>query len=364
MTDKTDDRAKEAGAEVSVSASRRSSVVLAFSLLVALLGGVLILNAGMGAVPISPGTVFAILLERIGFDIGIEATEQQVAVLSSIRLPRVFLGLLIGAALAVAGAGLQAVFRNPLADPAIIGVSGGAAVGAIAMIVIGLDALGRVALPLAAFAGGLIATMIVYQTARRGGRTEVVTLILAGIAVNAIAGAATGLMINVADDDQLRTIVFWSMGTLGGGTWRVVSVTALFVIPFVFLMARRAGALNVLLLGEEEAYHIGVDTERLRITVVVFAALLTGATVAAAGIIGFVGLLAPHLVRLTIGPDNRTLIPASALVGAILVLLADLVARTTIAPAELPLGVITALVGGPFFLWLLRRTRRARGGWG
>jgi iron complex transport system permease protein len=204
----------------------------------------------------------------------------------------------------------------------------------------------------------------VYGFARSGGRTEVVTLILAGIAVNAIAGAFTGLFIFVANDVQLRTIVFWTLGSLGGATWRAVWSVLPFIGIGLLLLPRWGRQLNLLVLGEREARHLGVDTERLRFALVVLAALITGASVAVAGIIGFVGLIVPHIIRLVAGPDHRLLLPASALAGASLLLLADLAARTLVLPRELPLGVVTALAGGPFFLWLLHRTRREHGGWG
>jgi iron complex transport system permease protein len=223
---------------------------------------------------------------------------------------------------------------------------------------------GSATLPLVAFAGGLAATFLVYAVARFDGRTEVVTLLLTGLAVNALAGAGVGGLLFIADDQQLRGVVFWSLGSLGGATWPLVLAAlpcialAALVLPFF------APALNLMLLGEREAQHLGVPVERVRIVVIGLAALATGAAVAVAGIVGFVGLIVPHLVRLAAGPDHRVLLPAGGLLGASLLLLADLFARTVAAPAELPLGVITSLLGAPFFLCLLRRTRREHGGWG
>lgn len=254
-----------------------------------------------------------------------------------------------------AGALLQAVFRNPLAEPSVIGVSAGAAVGAVAAIVAGVGSFGGMAVPAAAFVGALAAAGAVYATARRGGRADAVTLVLCGIAVSVIASALTGLLTYAADDAHLRNIVFWSLGSVGGSTWTVVASA---VVPIGVVVAAApllAGRLDVLTLGEREAGHLGIDVERLRLLVIAMASLATAAAVATAGIVAFVGLVAPHLVRLVVGPGHRALLPLSSLAGAVLVLLSDLAARTVIAPRELPLGVVTALVGGPYLLWLVRR---------
>jgi iron complex transport system permease protein len=324
----------------------------------------LALNVGIGAVEIGPLEVLAILADRVGIDLGVSYSEQQSSVLWAIRLPRVVLGALVGAGLAICGAALQGIFRNPLADPSLIGVSSGASLGAAAVIVLGITTLGLATLPVAAFLGALLATLAVYALARHDGRTEVVTLLLTGLAVAAIAGAGVGLATFVADDEELRDIVFWTLGSVGGATWDQVIAAAPFVITGLVLLPFMARDLDLMTLGEREATHLGVDTERTRVSVIVLTALATGAGVAVAGIVGFIGLVVPHLVRLVAGPGHRLLLPASALAGASLLLLADLASRTVVSPAELPLGVVTALVGGPFFLWLLHRTRREHGGWG
>lgn len=327
---------------------------------------VFILSLGIGSVSINPDQVIAILAQRtVGLDLGIEYTLQQERVLWNIRLPRVLLGVMTGSALAVAGASLQGIFRNPLADPGIIGTSSGGAVGAVAIIMLGIAPLGATfTMPVAAFGGALVLTGLVYVLARQGGRTEVVTLILTGVALNAIAGAAIGLMNFYATDAQLRSMVFWAMGSLGGGTWRVVMATTPFVVVGLILLMRARRELDLMILGEREAFHLGVSTERLRTKVIALAAMVSGATVAAIGIVGFVGLMVPHLLRLVMGPENRTLLPGCILGGAILMLLADLIARTLLSPLELPLGIVTALLGGPYFLWLLHNTRFKQGGWG
>jgi iron complex transport system permease protein len=318
---------------------------------------------GLGAVRISPEQTVAILLHHAGIDLDVAYTRQQDAIVWAIRMPRVILAILVGGALAVSGAALQGMFRNPLADPGLIGVSSGAALGAVGSIALGFSAFGFASMPACAFVGGMIASIAVYLMARHDGRTEVVTLVLTGIALNTVAGALTGLLTYVATDQQLRAVVFWSLGSLGGATWTSVYAAFPFIIAGLILIPRWSGALNLFVLGEREARHLGVDTERVRLKLILITALMTGAAVAVAGVVGFVGLIVPHLIRLVAGPNHKVLLPACALGGASLVLIGDLVARTIAAPAELPLGVITALLGGPFLLVLMLRTRSAQGGW-
>ena len=342
---------------------------LALLLLAGGLGVAFLLSIGIGAVAISPLQVLSIFLDRLGVGWLSSHESMQEAVLLAIRLPRACLAILVGAALAVAGASLQGLFRNPLADPGLIGVSTGAALGAALVIVLGgtwslgvyaglLDLL----LPLAAFSGGLLTTLLVYRIASREGRTEVATMLLAGIALNAVAAAAIGLLIFVSDDQALRDLNFWLLGSLGGVTWDRLLVAAPLMLLPTLALPLLARPLNGLLLGETEALHLGFDVERVKRIAILLTALAVGASVALTGVIGFVGLVVPHLVRLTLGPDHRLLLPASALLGAILLLLADLLARTVVLPAELPIGILTSCVGGPFFLWLLLR-RRGLGLW-
>lgn len=343
----------------------RPSRRLALPLLALLLIVVVLLAVGIGAVSIHPEQVLTILLKQLGIQTAIPFEARQESVLMVIRLPRVVMGVLIGATLAVSGASIQGLFRNPLADPGLIGISSGAALTAALMIVFGTTALssitallGSLALPLAAFVGGVAATLLIYRLATLGGRTSVTTMLLAGIAINALCGAAIGMMTYVATDDQLRDITFWSLGSLGRANWNIVAalvpLTLLTLLPLPFL----ARSLNAMLLGEAEAGHLGVNVERVKLAVIILVALGVGAGVAAAGIIGFLGLVVPHLIRLAFGPDHRLLLPASALLGASLLVVADLLARTVAVPAEVPIGIVTALVGGPFFLWLLLRDRR------
>lgn len=285
------------------------------------------------------------------------------SVIVDIRAPRVLLAVIVGASLATAGVVMQGVFANPLAEPGLVGVSSGAAVAAVVAIVLGLTAIGFWVLPLAAMIGGLLVTAGVYLMARVDGRTEVVTLILTGIAVNAFAGALIGLLMSISDDAELRSITFWTLGSLSAATWSSVILVLPLAAIGLALAPRLARPLDLLALGENPAAHLGVDVERLRRVAIVLTALLTAAAVAVAGIIGFIGLVVPHAVRLILGPGHRLLLPASALAGAALLVLADLVARTAVAPREIPLGVLTALIGSPTFFLLLRREHRRRGAW-
>ncbi|ABV92318.1 hemin transport system permease protein hmuU [Dinoroseobacter shibae DFL 12 = DSM 16493] len=285
-------------------------------------------------------------------------------ILFDIRLPRLALGLLVGAALAVAGAVMQGLFRNPLADPGIVGVSAGAGLGAILAIVLGaalpaffIDALGNYLIPLAAFAGGWGSTILLYKVSTRRGRTSVATMLLAGIALAALTGALSGILVYIADDRQLRDLTFWGLGSLAGATWTKVLIAGP-LIAVAFLSAPLlARGLNGMALGEAAAAHMGVALERLKTGAILIVASATGAAVAVSGGIGFVGIVVPHLLRIAVGPDHRTLLPNAALLGASLLVLADCISRTIIAPAELPIGIVTAVLGAPVFLWILLRAR-------
>ncbi|RQR97818.1 iron ABC transporter permease [Burkholderia sp. Bp8991] len=297
---------------------------------------------------------------------GDPAARQAGAVLFDIRAPRVVLALLVGGGFGAAGAAMQALFRNPLADPGLVGVSSGAALGATTTIVLGPALFAAHAsaavLSVAAFAGALAVAALAYRLAASRGRLALPLLLLAGIAINALVGAAIGLLTFVADDAQLRSLTFWSLGSLGGAQWSALAAVAPCVAIGCVLLARDRDALNALQLGETEALHLGVPVQRLKRRVLVAVALAVGALVSCAGIIGFIGLVAPHCVRLACGPDQRVVLPGAALLGALLTLAADLAARTVAAPAEIPLGVLTALLGAPFFLALLWKSRGALGG--
>ncbi len=286
-------------------------------------------------------------------------------VIHDIRLPRVALGMLVGAGLAVSGAVMQGLFRNPLADPGIVGVSAGAGLGAVAVIVLGgtvlspvTAALGIYALPLAAFGGGLATTFILYRVATRQGQTSIATMLLAGIALCALALALTGVMVFMADDRQLRDLTFWQLGSLAGATWTKVLAVGPIIGLALAATPLLARGLNALALGEATAGHLGVDLSRFKPLAIVTVAAATGAAVAASGGIGFVGIVVPHLLRLAIGPDNRYLLPGSALLGAALLVLADAVSRMIVAPAELPIGIITASSAAVFPLGAAAPTRR------
>ena len=292
-----------------------------------------------------------------------EGLAQAELILGQIRLPRTLLGLLVGSVLALCGVAMQGLFRNPLADPGLIGVSSGAALGASIAIVGGAalgglpEAFAPYLLSLFAFIGGLGVTALVYRLGRRDGETNVATMLLAGIALTALAGAAIGLFTYLADDATLRTLTFWNLGSLNGASYQRLWPLLLVAVGVALWLPRRAHALNALLLGESEARHLGIEVEKLKRELVFCTALGVGAAVAAAGLIGFIGLVVPHLVRLLAGPDHRVLLPASLLAGASLLLFADLIARLALAPAELPIGIVTAFIGAPFFLFLLVRGR-------
>lgn len=326
--------------------------------------GVLVVVAGAsGAFVISPGQVLSSILHRIGLEWGTPPSELGEDVLWGIRFPRVALTVLVGASLGCAGALMQGTFSNPLAEPGIIGVSSGAALGAVLIIFTGLAPFGTWSITAAAFLGGVATVFVVYAASRQDGRTEVITMVLTGIALNALTGAVLGLMTYFSDDSQLRSITFWTLGSMAQATWPKVAVVAPLALIGLVIAPVFSRRLDLLSLGDRPARHLGVDVEATRRTVLLVVAVLTAAAVAVSGQILFVGLVIPHLVRMFAGPGHRVLVPASALAGATILVGADLAARTIAAPAEVPLGVLTALVGSPIFFWQLRRLRSRQGGW-
>jgi len=336
------------------------SLFVALGLLLAL---ALWLSLALGPVSLPLGDTLRAALRLAGVPLAADGLQQAELILGQIRMPRTLLGLAVGAVLALCGVAMQGLFRNPLADPGLIGVSSGAALGA-AVAIVGGAAMGGMPevfapylLSLCAFLGGLVVTSLVYRLGRRNGQTSVTTMLLAGIALNALAFACIGLFTYLADDATLRSLTFWNLGSLNGASYARLWPLLLVTLAVALWLPRRAQALNALLLGESEARHLGVAVERLKRELVFCTALGVGAAVAAAGMIGFIGLVVPHLVRLLVGPDHRVLLPASALAGASLLLLADLFARLILSPAELPIGIVTALIGAPFFLYLLLRGR-------
>ncbi|HEY0212495.1 MAG TPA: iron ABC transporter permease [Paenirhodobacter sp.] len=295
-------------------------------------------------------------------------TPAETAILYNIRLPRLILGGLVGAGLAVSGVLMQGLFRNPLADPALIGVSAGAGLGAVTAIVLGglmpvtVQALaGMYMAPLFAFCGGGATTLILYRLASLRGHTSVTTMLLAGIVLGALANAIMGILIFIADDRQLRDLTFWGLGSLAGTNWAKLMAAAPILILGLAAAPFLARGLNALAMGEPAARHMGTPVETIKRGAIFAVAAMTGAAVAVSGGIGFVGIVAPHVLRLAIGPDHRALIPASALFGAALLITADTVARLIVAPAELPIGILMALIGAPVFLWLLLARRPGTG---
>lgn len=318
---------------------------------------VLIASLSLGAFSIPFPQTLAILFEQIGITTG-TFEAQQANVLLQIRMPRVLMAMLVGGGLGIAGAALQGMFRNPLVEPGLIGVSTGSALFAVIFMVLvptvsSLAWIKTLGLPLFSFLGGLICVTAVYQLSKSQGRTDAATLILAGVAINALAAALIGLVLFFADDSALRSFTFWSLGDLGGATWEKFPITLILISVPSILILLNSRQLNALALGEQEAFHMGVNVQQVKITLLVCSALVVGVGVSMVGMIGFVGLVVPHLIRILFGADHRLVLPGSFLLGAILLNFADLIARVIVIPAEMPIGVITALIGAPFFIWLI-----------
>ncbi len=308
-----------------------------------------LVSVRFGAVPLETGEAVGALLGR--------SDEPARTIVLELRLPRAVLALLVGGGLALAGAVFQALLRNPLAEPYILGISGGAGVAAVLVLALGLATAGSWILPTAAFGGALLAIVVVFRVASAAaGNLDVRVLLLAGVVVGAFFSACIALILSVSEAETVRSAVLWMMGSLAGADWRAVTVTATYTLPAAFVLLGMARALNLLAIGEETATYLGTEVERVKKAAYGVASLLTAAGVAVAGIIGFVGLIVPHGVRLLVGSDHRSLLPLSFLAGAAFLALADVVARTMLAPTEIPIGVITAFVGVPLFLVLLRRS--------
>ena len=334
---------------------------LVISILVALLLAVTFCSAMVGAAGIPPKRLLA-AMTGLGWEQPWYARDR--LVLWSIRLPRILLTIMIGAMLAAGGAIMQGLFRNPLADPSLVGVSSGAGLAAASAIVVGdrfllvhLSQFPFEVLPVAAFVGALIATASLYRLATFDARTSIAIFLLGGIAIAALANAGIGLLVFVADDRQLRDVTFWLLGSMAGSTWTKAWAIAPFLVAAVVALPFLCRGLDLLVLGEAEAFHAGIAVQRLKLIAIVVVAAVTGAAVSVAGVIGFVGIVVPHLLRLVIGPGHALLLPSSMLLGATLLLAADTAARILAAPAEVPIGIITAAIGAPFFLALLLRQR-------
>ena len=341
---------RQSGVVTRLAAS--SSVILLLVLAVALV------SLSLGPVNIPAGRVASIVLSYVGLDFAAFSRTEQL-VIEQIRLPRIVVGALVGMALGVAGATMQGLFRNPMADPGIIGVSAGGAVGAVVAIATGMTGLFFLALPAFAFVGAMGASFLVYGIAAVGGRFSMATLLLAGVAVNAFLGAVvSAIIILLPDNGALREILFWLAGGLDSRSWEHVRISAPLVLTGTAVIMVMARDLNLLTLGDDEARSMGIRVDAARVFLLAAAALVTGSAVAVSGTIAFVGLVTPHILRLILGPDHRVLVPMSALGGAAFVILADTVARVVIQPAELRVSIITAFVGAPFFIFLLIKNKR------
>jgi len=334
--------------------SARFAVIL-IGLSLALLACAFVATA-LGAVPVPLDRIAAM---ATGLVVGVPGDSAEATIIFQIRLPRVVAGILVGGALAAAGVVFQGLLRNPMADPYIIGTSGGAALGVtLALLIpVGLLPLGLSVTPFFAFGGALTAVLIVYHIARVGRRTPITTLLLAGFAVSSMLAAVMSFLMLVGGN-TLRQVILWTMGGLAVTGWSPVLGVAPLILLGLAATIPFARDLNLLLLGEEQATTMGLSVERRKLLLLAIGSFLTAAAVSISGLVGFVGLVVPHIVRLILGPDHRLLLPAATLVGAIFLVLADLVARMVIAPAEMPVGIVTALVGAPFFIYLLRRNRR------
>jgi iron complex transport system permease protein len=338
---------------------RRTLAVTLLGLTILLLASV---TAGLavGSVPVPPGQVWGIVTHALGAHWSQpDWSGARETIVLDVRAPRVLLGAVTGAGLAVVGTALQALVRNPLAEPYLLGVSSGASLGAVAVIVFGVGVFGPVSLSAAAFAGALGALLLVYVTARTGGRITSVRLVLAGVAVAAVLTAVLDLLLLTTDrGNEARAVLAWTLGGLGGVGWGTLWLPGLAMLLGIGVLMVQARNLNLLLAGEEAATTMGLDVAPFRARMFVLVSLVTGVLVAAAGPIGFVGLMMPHIVRLFVGGDHRRVLPTAALGGAVFLIWADIAARTIAAPMEIPVGVLTALCGGPFFLWLMRRDAR------
>lgn len=339
----------------SASSGRYALVLVGMGALIATAA---LLGVMIGSVTISAGNAASILIHWLSGGLLMEPDWRQAyeIIIVETRVPRVILAAVVGASLGVAGMVIQAIVRNPLAGPSILGVSSGAATGAVIVMRFGLITLGAFTLHIAAFVGALAALTIVFWIARTGGRMTATRLVLAGIAVSAVLSAVTSLLVLTSPDPQLAArVLFWTLGGFGGARWSLLPIPVAALAIGLGIMLVQARRLNLLMAGDESAVALGLDVERFRRAMFVLTAALTGITVAVSGVIGFVGLIMPHIVRLLVGADHRKALPAVALLGASFTIGADLVARSIIAPLELPVGIVTALVGGPFFIWLLRR---------
>ena len=339
-----------------------------FILSIIILCFLILLSFIIGPVTISLKQIFQILLDKIIFNFNessIIYNQVHETVIFNIRLPRIFLALLVGMGLGTSGAILQGLFRNFLVDPGFIGVSSGAAVGAMISIMF-LNIISYYIpflsivyiLPLLAMIGSFFATVLIYKISKIDNRTNIMVMLLSGIAINALAGSIIGLFVSMSSDAELRSFTFWTLGGLDNADWDIVFITSIFVVLPLIAVYFMKKQLDIFMLGDAEANHLGVDIEMLKKKIILFSSIIVGISVSFCGMIGFIGLVTPHLVRLFIGPNHKLLIPGSALLGAVILSLSDLIAKSIIAPAQLPIGVITSAIGAPFFIWLILNQKK------
>ncbi|MAV64920.1 MAG: iron ABC transporter permease [Pelagibacteraceae bacterium TMED124] len=349
-----------------IKKSKNKLFILALSSILIILS---ILSIGNGPVSISFSQMVDILLYKMGFiNDNSSFTNIHESVFLDIRIPRILLGIIVGIGLASSGAILQGLFRNPLVDPGFIGVSSGAAVGAMVAIMFSslisgyfFESLIPFMLPILAMIGAFLTTIMVYKISKVYNKTNIMAMLLSGIAINALAGSIIGLFVSMSSDSELRSFTFWSLGGLDNADWQVVGISYAFILISFICIYKIKRKLDIFMLGDAEAHHLGVDVENLKKIIILIASIMVGISVCFCGMIGFVGLVTPHLVRLFIGPKHSYLIPASALLGAILLVSSDLISKLVIAPAQLPIGVVTSAIGAPFFIWLIFSQKRRLG---
>ena len=337
-----------------------------FSLIPIILTIIMIASILLGPVDISLKNILHIILDGLGFSYDTDQQNQLYkAVLINIRIPRILLSLIVGIGLGTAGAILQGLFRNPLVDPGFIGVSSGAAIGALIVIIFSHqfsyllnDNLVPYILPITAMIGSIITTLLVFKISIVSKKTNVMIMLLSGIAINALVGAIIGLLIIQSNDQQLRSFTFWTLGGFDNANWQIVLISGFLIGTSLFFIYPISKKLDIFMLGDSESTYLGLNVENLKRRIILITALIVGVSVAFCGMIGFIGLVTPHLVRLFIGPEHKYLLPGSSLLGGLILTFSDLISRTIIAPAQLPVGIITSLMGAPFFIWLLINQKR------
>lgn len=353
--------ASTAAPAVTRSARRPRTVVTALALACAV---AVVASVAVGSVPIAPDRVVSVIASHVlPWHTDTSATAVQAQIIWEFRLPRALLGLVVGASLAVAGAVLQAVVQNPLADPFVFGVSSGASVAAVATLTLAGGLFATVSVPVAAFAGALATTLVVFMLAQRRGRVTPNRLVLAGVAISYLLSSVTSYLVlrASAPGEGVSQVLSWLSGSLAAADWGDLGLPALVLVAATILLVLLARILNAFLIGDETAASLGLDVGRVRLIFFIITSLLVGVVVAVSGAVGFVGLVVPHAVRMIVGSDHRWVLPASALAGGLLLVTVDIAARLILAPSEVPVGLLTAVVGAPFFLWLLRRSGRSEG---